>query len=746
MTKETLELGLATALKATEVEVEAGAPRPWDGASKLTVVGTREPRVDGAAKVSGAAEYTTDVRRPGMLYAEVLRSPHPAAVVRRIDLARAAKMPGVRAVIAVAKEGDRLLFEGQEVAAVAADAPRLARDAMRAIEVFLTPLPHVTDVEAAMAVGSPEVISGSPNLRGPLKNRFTDIGDVNAAWEGSAAQVELTFRTQVQTHSCHEPHGAVVEVTRDGGLEVWTSTQSIASVVGDLSGAFGLPASKIRVHCEYLGGGFGSKFGAGRHTIIAAQLARASGRAVRLILDRRAEHLAGGNRPSSKQRVRLAADASGKLRALELESIGGPGVGGGGGAGGFYGAIYDVPNRKLVEHDVSTNTGPAAAFRAPGHPQGCFALESSLDALATKLRIDPIELRLANDTHPARRAQWKLARERFGWEELRKRGPRAEGPWRIGVGCASSVWYNIVELKVGATVEIHSDGSVVVLSGAQDIGGGIRTIIAQVAAEVLGLPTREVTVRIGDSALPLGPGSGGSKTTASLTPAVREAAEHARSKLAELAERNLGGPALRFEAGRVVGPNGSLAFAQAAKLIRSGKLTGHGERKSDLRGLDASEDPAVRKLANLIAGVQLAEAAVNLETGIVRVRRILAVQDCGRVMNSLLARSQVNGGVIQGLGYALYEERVLDRFTGRMLNANLDTYRIATLKDLPEIDVVLTEVFSGRSSTGAMGLGEPATVPTAAAISNAVAHATGARMTELPLSPERVLTALRSPS
>lgn len=747
MSKETLQLGLAGALIPIEVEVPSDQPRPWDGTAKLDQVGQAIPRSDGREKLTGAARYTTDVRLPGMLYAEVRRSPHPAATVRRIDSTRARKMPGVRAIQVIAKEGEALRFEGQEIVAVAADTIHQARDAARAIEIELQPLPHAVDLESALKPGAPRVHaegSGSGNVRGPVRGRFGDSGDVKAAFAKAPASVDLTFRTQVQTHSCLEPHGAVVRATPEGGFEVWTSTQSIASVVSDLSEVFSVPASKVRVHCEFLGGGFGSKFGAGRYTLIAAELARASKRPVRLILDRRAEHLAGGNRPSSRQRVRLAADTRGKLQVIWLENHGSPGVGSGAGAGAFYGAIYDAPNRSLTDFDVATNTGASAPFRAPGHPQACFALEGAVDALAEKLKIDPIELRLANDTHPTRRAQWKIARERFGWDALRKKGPRADGTLRYGVGAASSVWYNIVEQKVGATVEINKDGSVVLLSGVQDIGGGIRTVIAQVVAEVLGLPTAAIETRIGDSALPLGPGSGGSKTTASLTPAVHQAAERVRAKLAELVSKKRGVPVsdVRFAGGRVTAGAESLSFQQAAALIQSGKLAGHGERGPDLSGIDGATEPALRKLGSLISGVQLAEVAVDLATGIVRVLRVLAVQDCGRVMNPLTARSQVNGGVVQGVSYALHEERVLDPFTGRMLNANLESYRITGVKDLPAIEVIFTEVLSGKSSTGAMGLGEPATVPTAAAIANAVAHATGVRMLELPLTPERVLAAL----
>lgn len=750
-TKETLELGLPGHLQKVAVEIPPAEPRPWDGAAQLKQVGHALPRVDGAEKLSGKARYTTDVRLPGMLRAEVLRSPHPRAKVDRLDTRRAAGMPGVRAVHAAVKVGDRVSFEGQELVAIAADTIHQARDAIRAVELTLTPEPAVTELEAAMRPGAPVVHAAAPdevpvngNVRGPIPSRrYAPSGDVEAGLKSSAATVDLVFRTQVQTHSCLEPHGAVVLPTAEGGFEIWASTQSIASVVSDVAEAMQVPRAKVRVHCEFMGGGFGSKFGAGPETLLAAELAKKAQKPVRLILDRRAEHLAGGNRPSSRQRVRLGADKKGKLTTLALESHGSPGVGSGAGVAGFYAAIYDAPNKAFREFDVATNTGASAAFRAPGHPQACFALEGALDVLAEKLGKDPIELRLLNDPHPTRRMQWAEARRRFGWDALFKKKPQS-GTIRRGVGAAASVWYNIVEARVGATVEIHSDGSVVLLSGVQDIGGGIRTIITQVVAEVLGLEPQAVTARIGDSAYPVGPGSGGSKTTASLTPAVRAAAEEAKRKLAEIVAKAQGVPVgeLRFQGGQVLSSKGSLGFAAAAAKIQSGQISGHGERGADLAGITEAKDVELRRLGGLIAGVQMAEVTVDITTGVIKVERVLAVQDCGRVMNPLLAKSQVNGGIVQGLSYALFEERALDPRSGRMTNANLEGYRITGVRDLPAIEVVFTEVYSGRSSTGAMGLGEPATVPTAAAIANAVAHATGVRLLELPLTPERVLAAL----
>lgn len=761
MTERTLELGPV----GHTVKVQwANAPADvevWDGQAVLYQVGQPVIRGDAQYKVSGSAHYTTDIRLPGMLYGTIVRSPHPSAEIREIDDQNALAMPGVRGIHRLASQGDIIRYEGQEIVAVAADSPHQAQDAAMAIKVVYNILPHVTDLEQAMRDDAPVVYGktgGAPgknslpvlgNVRGPATGgrRFAPTGDVPKALADAAVTVDLTFRTAVQTHSCLEPHGSVVRPTEDGGFEIWTSTQSIASVVSDVARAFSLQKSQVRVHCDYIGGGFGSKFGAGVYTIAAAHLARATKRPVRMVLDRRAEHLVGGNRPSSLQKVKLGSAADGTLTALEVRVWGSAGVGTGAGAASPYFTIYQCANRQSLEYDVFTHAGPAAAFRAPGHPQGVFALEGAMDQLAKKLSLDPIELRLRNDPHPTRRLQWEIAKKHADWVRLRKEWPGRERHTLRGIGAASSVWYNVVELGVGATVEIHRDGSVAVLSAVQDIGGGIRTVLAQVVAEVLGLTADRITVKIGDSVWPLGPGSGGSKTTASLTPAVHQAALAARAKLSALvgesSPRSAGN--LRFHGEKIFNESGEAVadFRSAAAKMRVEKIVGHGERADDMPGIVAAQDEHLRALAVTIGGVQIAHVAVDISTGVVTVEKVVAVHDCGRVMNPLQAASQVRGGVIQGIGYALYEERLLDKTTGRMVNPNLEAYKVPTIANAPEIDVHFVNVYSGLNSTGAMGLGEPATVPTAAAVANAVFHATGIHPGELPMTPDRLLKVWR---
>src|SRR5437763_5066277 len=350
-----------------------------------------------------------------------------------------------------------------------------------------------------------------------------------------------------------ETHGAVADWKPDG-LTVYESTQGIYTVLEELATLFELPKTKVRVFCEFTGGGFGAKFGAGNHGVIAAHLSRKAKVPVRLFLDRRAEHLAVGNRPSSLQRLRIGATKDGKLTALRLDAFGSAGCAAGAGCSGPVKNIYPAKVVHIEESDVFLHAGPAAAFRAPGHPQGAFALEQAMDALAEKLGIDPLQLRDKNDPRLARREERRIGAERIGWAEARKRKPGASpGPVKRGVGFAQGVWYNFDGPPATAEVLIDGDGGIECRSGVADIGGGIRTAAAQVVAKGLGVRDSDVRVRIGDTSHPIGPPSGGSMTTQLLTPAVRVASEQARKKLFELVpgEKDLRAAARKLD-GRVV--------------------------------------------------------------------------------------------------------------------------------------------------------------------------------------------------
>ncbi|MGB5036791.1 MAG: molybdopterin cofactor-binding domain-containing protein, partial [Blastocatellia bacterium] len=576
------------------------------------------------------------------------------------------------------------------------------------------------------------------NVRGPVKGGMfgPPRGDVGKGFTEADVVVEGEFRTQVQTHCPLETHGVVADWKADG-LTVYASTQGTSSVRDELAEVFGLPKTQVRVITEFMGGGFGAKFGAGNEGVLATHLSKKAGAPVKLMLDRRTEHLSAGNRPSSHQILRVGAKKDGSLTAIHLLNYGTAGVGTGAGAGGPAQNMYDCPAVMTEEADVFVNAGPAAAFRAPGHPQGCFALEQVIDEVAEKLNIDPLALRDKIDSNEARRTERRLGAERVGWSKRKAPGSDA-GPVKRGLGVAQSVWYRFTDMDSSCEVRITRDGSVELLSGVQDIGGGIRTALAQVVAEELGLKASDITIRIGDTAFPNGPASGGSVTTNSITPAARNAAYLVKMQLAALVATDLGVPAadVLMRAGKVEAKTGgkSMTFRQAAKHLKTEQISSLATRSPNYSD--------GKRVFDKYGGVQFVEVSVDTETGVIHVDRVVAVHDCGRPINPLGVESQVNGGVLQGISYALYENRQLDRNTGLMVNPNLEQYKILGSKETPVIETIIIEEYRGRSSTDAGGIGEPATVPTAAAIANAVYNATGVRIREIPMTPARVLAAL----
>jgi xanthine dehydrogenase YagR molybdenum-binding subunit len=778
-----------------EREVSADEPPPLGLNSELSVVGKRTPRVDGRLKVTGAAKYTADVRLPGMLFARMVTSPHPHARVLSIDTSAASAHTQVRAVhilervrdVAELRDKSKELpskypvvrFAGQPIAAVAATTQAAADEAARLVKVEYEPLPFVVDKDEARKEDAPQVFPGAAdqegtagggggpsgvkqtgNVRGPVRGgpRGQKPGDVEKGFEEADVIVEGEFRTQVQTHSALETHGVVAD-WKPEGLTVYASTQGTASVRDEIADIFELKKSQVRVVTEFMGGGFGAKFGAGNFGVLATHLSKKAGAPVRLMLDRKDEHLSVGNRPDSVQRLRIGAKRDGTLTAIHLEAYGTAGTGTGAGCAGPAQNMYACGAIATEESDVFTHAGPAAAFRAPGHPQGCFALEQLIDELAEKLSIDPLALRDRVDKSDARREERRIGAERVGWS--RRHAPGADaGALKRGMGVAQAVWYRFVDMDSSAEVRITRDGSVEVMSGVQDIGGGIRTALAQVVAEELGLRPRDVTVRIGDTSFPAGPASGGSVTTGSITPPARNAAHKAKQQLVEQVAQAFsttpdrvvlkGGQVLVYDTdpkredgdrqGRFykAAPVKILSFRQAASKLQTEQIAARADRSKDYSAV--GEGAAGRRI--IYGGVQFAEVVVDTETGVIKVERVVAVHDCGRPLNPLALESQINGGILQGISYALYEDRVLDRQTGRMVNANLEQYKIVGSRETPKIESIIIEEYVGRSSTDAGGIGEPSTIPTAAAVANAVYNATGVRLRELPMTPARVLGAL----
>jgi len=718
------------------IVVEEDALEQWPE-GPLQTVGRPATRVDGLARARGEARYTQDVRLPGMLHAAVLRSPHARARVKRMDLNAARSLAGVRELIGPSDLDaltDEPNYEGQAIAAVAADTVEQARTAVEAIDVEWEVLEPLLDAGRALAQ---ESFVTDP--------RRYERGDVERGLAEADAVVEAEYRTQSVLHNALETHQSACEWEGDT-LVVYTSTQFLWGVRGEVAEAFGLPKDKVRVICRFMGGGFGAKGSAGDYTLIAAELAKRTGRPVHCRLDRREENVNSGNRNPTIQKLRLGARADGTLTAIDAEyecllgwdgwlpPTAGPAQ-----------MLYACENVRTVEMGVRLNTPPMDAFRAPGFVEGTFGLECALDELAAKLDLDPLEVRRRNhadhDPMDERPFSGKELMECYRraepqWERRHEVRARSEGPWRRGVGLATQLWYGGGGPPSYAWVRLGGDGLVTVVTAMQDIGTGTRTAMAQIAAEELAVPLDRVTVELGDTAHgPYATVSGGSSTTPSVGPAVRSAAADVARQLIEIAAQRFETEerVLRLEKGRIVSDlGGSWPIEDITGLLEDGQILGKGARGPNPTGMRV-----------LTFGIQVAEVAVDVETGEIVVDRIYAVHDIGRVINPLGAESQIEGGIIQAIGHTLSERRLLDPRTGKVLTRTLDSYKLPTFADVPEIVAELVDrPDTHLTNLGAKGLGEPPIVPTAAAIVNAIRDATGADVRSLPVSREEMLRAL----
>jgi xanthine dehydrogenase YagR molybdenum-binding subunit len=724
----TVNLGIPEAPREVTVVIPDDEPIPWQLGDHFAIVGAETPRVDGPAKATGAARYTYDIALPGMLYGAIVRSPYPRAHVKNVDLTRAMRIPGVRAALTIT-DGE-IRFAGQEVAAVAAISSDIAADALARIKVDYEPLPFVVEMDAASADGAPSVFSGS-NVGKP---QISNHGDVERALAAAQYRIEATYTTPVQTHVSLETHGAVAHF--DGGaLTVWCSTQGVFTVRDDLAVLFNLPPDKVRVITDYLGGGFGSKFGASPEIVIAARLAKESGAPVKLMLPRGDEHLATGNRPNAEQKVRFGADASGKLVAIDLVQRGSGGIGAGSGSAGPFKMVYPCPNVRTEERNVYTNAGPSSPMRAPGWPQGAFALEMAMDEMARKLKLDRLEFRRRNNSNPVRAIELELGARAFGWPE-KSAAPKSSGPIRRGIGVACAAWHAVGASGPEALAIAYRDGRVEIRCGTQDIGTGTRTALAIVAAEELGLPIAQISAEIGDTRYPFSLPSGGSMSSPSNTPAIRQAAAHLKAKLFKIAAPALGAEPSDLEArdGAIrvrFDPARRVAFKDVCRRIPGDSISAGGERIPNYAAYRPDQ-----------AGCQFAEVEVDTETGVARVLRVVAVHDAGTMIDPLTSRSQINGGVLMGIGYALFETRRMDPQIGLMVNPTMDDYKLVGPLDVPQIDVMFLNVFNGGTNTGVLGIGEVAHVASAAAVACAVSDAIGAPIRALPMTPDRILAAL----
>ena len=746
----TLKAGHASDPQPFEVHAEVGDLPPWDLDTKLRVVTGRYPRQDGPAKVTGAAKYTHDVNLPGMLWAKMVRAGIPAGDIVKVDTSKAEALAGVKAVWTT--DSKTVRFAGQDIAAVAAVSPELAEDAARLVEVTYEERPFVTDLEKSMEDTAPPVYEEDKgpgpkeaprrgNVVGPMVSSGGSRGDLEKGFAEAGVTAEATYKIPVHTHSTLETHGVVAKWDGEQ-LTVWASTQGTFTVREGMAEALGIDRKNVTVITEHMGGGFGSKLApsavGSAFAVVACKLAKQAGAPVKLMLSRDEEQLCTGNAPSALMQVRIGAARDGTFTAIHHRSFGSAGVAGGAGTGGPAAAQYQsCPNLLIEEHTVFTNAGPAAPLRAPGHPQGTFALESAVDELAHRLGMDPLELRRKNDPHPVRKIQYDFGAKAIGWERRNQTPGDTAGPRKRGIGMSNGNWYVIArDQGMAAELRVHSDGSVEGFSGAQDLGTGFRTAMAVVAAEVLGLQPSDVKMNVGNTNWPPGPSSGGSMTINTVAPAMRLAAHEARQRLFAIAAPLLSVAPEELDAadGKIfveAEPSRSLPFKKVAAKMPGEVIAVVAERKKQYETYQS-----------VLAGTQFAEVEVDVETGQIRVIKMVSVNDCGFPVNSLTAENQVIGAMTQGASWALLENRILDRAVGTMVNPNLEFYKILSPSDMFEAVSIITPIANAGNNTSTAGIGEPPLVPALACIANAVFNASGARVRELPMTPDRVLAAL----
>ncbi|HRV08977.1 MAG TPA: xanthine dehydrogenase family protein molybdopterin-binding subunit [Acidobacteriota bacterium] len=698
----------------------------WPEKENRWRIGRYIERVDGPPKVSGAAEYTYDVKLYGMLYAKMLTCPYAHARITSIDTSAAETMPGVHAVHVIQGPGTEIQWAADEIAVVAAETEEIARDAVQAIRVQYEVLPHVIDEE------------DKDKVEGAQAAQEEVVGDPDAGFQQAARISEGYYGARVVAHSCMEAHGVTAYWEDDEHLVAYLSTQSVSVTPGEFAEAFGIPAANVRVICQHMGGGFGSKFSVDRWGVEGARLAKMTKRPVKLMLERDHEMQCAGGRPSTFARVKLGAKSDGEITAWESETWGTGGPQGTGSPPVPY--VFEIPNRRHRHTSVPTHTGPARAWRAPNHPQACFVTMAALDDLAAALNMDPLDFFLKNIEMTGTlwrtyEEELKIGADLIRWKaNWRPRGQGGDGPVKRGLGLSLHTWGGRGH-QSNCELLIHPDGGVEIRFGSQDLGTGTRTVIATVVADGLGLEPRDVVVRIGDSRWPASGASGGSTTVGGVSSAARRAVVNALDQLFKRVAPELEAKPEELEAinGRIQvrnDPQRFFTWKEAASMLGVTPLSVTGQNPGPGRLIDSG-----------VGGIQMADVSVDTETGVVKINHMVAVQDCGLIIDMLTARSQVYGGMIMGISYALFEERVIDPVTGRLLNDDMEFYKLAGIGDVGKFTVHMM-TGPGYDERGVIGLGEPPVISPGAAISNAVANAIGVRVPYMPITPDRVLAAL----
>lgn len=722
------------------------------------------PRHDGPEKVTGRARYTVDVRYDDMLAGRIVGSPHAHARVVALDLDAARAVPGVRAVCDVLTDPHRTVrYVGHPVAAIAAVDEAAARAAGDAMAIEYDVRPFTVDPEAARSADAPVVYperrkrtpnaSEGPippgrwdgNVRTPFANlvlsrrRFSARRALRRAGGGARGTqvIEMTFDAPAQTHTALEPHACVAKWDGDR-LTVHASTQSVHLLGKEIAKRFDLPAGNVAVHAEHVGGAFGSKQGLTLEIETAIRLSREAGAPVRLVHDRIEELVRGGCRPSTRLEMALAVGEEGEQRGISVRAYGNCGVAVQSQAAPWIRFTYRGP-KDCKDFDVTTNSGPAKPMRAPCGPPAFWALESCVDEAAHRLGIDPVALRRSWETSDVRDGLYDWVETLPAW---RDRGAVAGGGgrFRSGIGLAIGNWFNAFDNSARVELEA-SGGGVVVRCAAQDMGQGVRSVLARPVAEELGLSFDEIEVDIGLSTHPKGPASSGSRSTATLYPIALEAARKLAAELVSRATTELGLDEAEWVPGGIRHARGEIELGALVDELGTVSVTSQkrgGNGPFDLLGRLPTGDLGLSLLFEMTGSVCVMAVEVDTRLGLVRPTKAWMGVSAGKIVNPELATSQVQGAVVQGIGFALTEERLHDPLTGTLLSSNLEDYRIPGIGETPEIEVHFDASRFEKMRGGACGMSELVTLPVPGALANAVFHATGRRPRTLPLRPRRV--------
>lgn len=711
-----------------EVSDDTGGPQ-WGPREQMRLVSRALPRVDGPEKVSGRAVYSSDMRLPGMAFARVLRSRVPCGTVQ-LDFEAAKTIPGVLAVVAL-NDGN-VDWLGRPIAAVAAATPEIAEDGLRAIVARYEEQPFAVTPEQAALENAPKVGSRG-NVR--TLSRNTDSSEVDDALGKAAKRVQGTWRIPVQHHACLETHGVVVDYRGGDEATVYASTQGTFTIPGEAAGALGLKPNQVTAVVQHMGGGFGSKFGMGIEGNAACQLAKLLGRPVHLMLDRATEFHAAGNRSGGEHTLEAGIDDKGQIVAIKgrVTRLGGVGQG----SGHPIPYIYGRDAKVFVEDRcIHTHTDSSRAMRGPGHPQASFSMEALMDECAYASGLDLLEIRRIN-LPDSRRELYMRQLERcaalIGWDKhaFKNAPDLSKSELKVGIGFAIANWGGGGNGQCKVEVRIAQDGSVEVLSGTQDLGTGTRTYCASIVAEELGLELNQVRPRIGRSTFGSANASGGSTTAPSLSPSVKHAAHNARLALFEKVAPLLGVKADELAVGLgeihvAAKPSQKIAWKDACATLGPAGLSAQGEWQSHLA-------------SNGVGGAQAAKVQVDTLTGEIKVLEMVAVQNCGLLLNRMSVKSQLQGGMVQALSYGLFEERVIDPDLGLFLNANFEDYKIAGVREIPRMTVEFED-----DPRGVIGMAEAAVIPGHSAIANAIRNACGVRVFDMPLTADKVLVGLEA--